>query len=371
MHASWEWFVVHYGAWEIWASAPWQAWTSPIINQVIIAVAQLFFAHRCYTLYGRSKLILGGLILGMLAAVALFTVVGLAVSVDPSNFALIRQWSQSAFMSLPDLCSFSQSGFDMFAAIPANCVNFATDLAITSLTLWKLMGHGGQTFSPNTNHVLRRLRNITVEAAVPPVVCALLSLASYLAVGSKNLIFTWFAIMTPRFYITSLMFTLNSRSSIRRTFNNPNEADEETLSTHFQFKHSSSSGRKRGRDDPRRTTVVFTTMSGAQCATNASMGVVDEHAAAAPGLESRRPTETDVDVDADAEADEEVKVYSDSLAGRSRSELQVDLDRWDKDIPLRLFSESIASLRRSDGRDSEPPPAVAVKLNQLGRQPSD
>lgn len=38
-----------------------------MINQVIVAVAQLFFAHRCYTLYGRSKLIYGGLIVGMLS----------------------------------------------------------------------------------------------------------------------------------------------------------------------------------------------------------------------------------------------------------------------------------------------------------------
>lgn len=206
----WNWFVINYGTWEVFAIAPWQVWSSPIINQITVAVAQLFFAYRCYTLYGRNKMVLGGLIVGMLAAVALFTVVGISIAVDPYNFTFIKQFNISAL-----------------------CVNLVTDLAIASMTFWKLGGHNGETYSSNTNEVLQRLRKLTIEAAIPPAICALLNMALYLSFGLKNWAFTWFAIMTPQFYICSLMLTLNSRVTIRQTFNAPN--DEEALSTHFEF----------------------------------------------------------------------------------------------------------------------------------------
>lgn len=327
----WDWFVVHYGAWEVFVFAPWQSWTSPMINQIIVAVAQLFFAHRCYTLYGRNKLIYGGLIVGMLAAVGLFTVVSMFVALDSQDFNRISRWT-----------------------IPALCVNLGTDLAITSLTIWKLGGHSRQNFSPNTDDVLRRLRNLTIEAAVPPAICALLNMAFYLSMGSKNLIFVWFAIMTPRFYVCSLMFTLNSRRTIRQTFNSPN--DDETLSTHFEFSNYPSSTRKRQQTDTRRTTVVFATMKGATCAPNASIGLVDERLGGGYG-DNRRA------------GDSEAGLYDDSLAGRGRSELQVDLDRWDKEAPLRSFSESNAPIRTGAEESLEPPPPAV--LNQVGSRPSD
>ncbi|KAG9020878.1 hypothetical protein FS837_007784, partial [Tulasnella sp. UAMH 9824] len=287
----WTWFVSHYGVWELFAVPPWQAWTSPIMNQATVAVAQLFFAHRCYTLYGRNKMVLGGLITGMLTAVALFTLTGITISVDPYNFSLISRWTT-----------------------PALCVNLLTDVAIAGMTLWKLGGHNGETYSSNTNDVLQRLRKLTIEAAVPPPICALMNMVVYLSLGFENLIFVWFAIMTPPFYIWSLMLTLNSRLTIRQTFNSPN--DEEGLSTHFEFANHRSSNRKRRQTDTRRTTVVFATMTGTTYAPNASMGLVGEHVGGGRG-------------DNRGGGDLDSKVYDDSLTGRSRSELQVDLDRWD------------------------------------------
>lgn len=325
----WDWFVVHYGTWELFVTAPWQAWSSPIINQVNVAVAQLFFAHRCYTLNGRNKLVLGGLIVGMLAAVALFTVVGVTIAVDPYNFTLVRQWT-----------------------IPALCVNLVTDLAIASITFWKLGGHNGGTYSSNTNDVLQRLRKLTIEAAIPPAICALLNMIFYLTMGAKNRIFVVFAIMIPQFYMWSMLLTLNSRLTIRQTFNSPN--DEEAVSTHFEF--ANHPNRKRGQTDTRRTTVVFATMTGTTYAPNASMGLVDECVGGGRGDDRRG-------------GDLDSKVYDDSLAEQSRGEVQVDLDRWDKDPPLRSFSESVASIRT--GAESSPEPPLAVVINSVGRRPPD
>ncbi|KAG8912603.1 hypothetical protein FRC01_005001, partial [Tulasnella sp. 417] len=56
-----------------------------------------------------------------------------------------------------------------------------TDFAIAGLMLWKLGLGDGQSYSPNTDDVLQRLRNLTVEAAVPPAICATLTMSIYLS----------------------------------------------------------------------------------------------------------------------------------------------------------------------------------------------
>ncbi|KIO33295.1 hypothetical protein M407DRAFT_17851 [Tulasnella calospora MUT 4182] len=98
--------------------------------------------------------------------------------------------------------------------IPAVCLNLVTDLAITGLTLWKLAVGGGKGYSPNTNDVLRRLRNLTVEAAVPPSICAMLAMSTYLSTGEQNLAFMTFGIITPSLYVCPMMLALNSDLSI-------------------------------------------------------------------------------------------------------------------------------------------------------------
>lgn len=59
-----------------------------------------------------------------------------------------------------------------------------TDFSITGLTLLKLEGHNGKSFSSNTDDILRRIRKMTVEAALPPAICALLNMSFYLGTVS-------------------------------------------------------------------------------------------------------------------------------------------------------------------------------------------
>ncbi|KAG8936047.1 hypothetical protein FRC00_009913 [Tulasnella sp. 408] len=131
----------------------------------------------------------------------------------------------------------------------------ATDVAITGLTLWKIM-HGGKTYSPQTQHGLQRLRNLTAEAAVPPTICVILNIGFFLGMGNKNLVSHWFAIVSPTLYVWSMMFTLNSRVAIRRTFNTSTQEEDETLSTSFQFaKHKA--GTKGEQGETQKTTTTF------------------------------------------------------------------------------------------------------------------
>ncbi|KAG8975687.1 hypothetical protein FRC05_005205 [Tulasnella sp. 425] len=235
LNVSWVWFVARFGDYRAFAEVPWEAWLTPIIGQVTAFVSQLFFARRCYTLYHRNKLIFGGLL-------------------------------------------------------------FATDLAIAGLTLWKLGIRGGQSYSANTDDVLRRLRNLTIEAAVPPAICALLNVLVYLETNGKNLAYTAFAITTPSLYVCSLLFTLNSRRSIRQKLNAPNEGGG-LYNIGFELSNVLGSGSKARQTESRRTTIVFAPMSGPTFAANASMGVVDERVEGSQGPElyGRRSGDDDDD----------------------------------------------------------------------------
>ncbi|KAG9003392.1 hypothetical protein FRB90_011186 [Tulasnella sp. 427] len=282
--AGWNWLVINYGNWALIVSAPWQAWLTPMINPITILVCQLFFAHRCYTLYGRNLPMFIGLLLGMVASAVLCVPVGLQVAIDPYNFALGAKF-----------------------AIPATVTSLVTDVAITGLTVWKLSRHGA-TYSPNTHDVLQRLRNITLEAAAPPAVFSLLNMVSFTTMGDKNLVFTFFGVLAPCLYVCSLLFVLNARVDVRRQLS-PND-DTDTLSTRFEFSPVVSS---RARNTDTSNTAVFSTATVPDFAPNATGRFdIERLGSGDKRRESRR--------------------NPDSFA-ESKSEFQVDLDRWDDVSP--------------------------------------
>lgn len=314
VHVSWKWFVTRFGDYRAFAEVPWQAWTIPIIGQVTVFTAQLFFARRCYTLYSRNKLIFAGLLFGMLASLALFTMVGVFVATNPFDFLLGRKLITSAF-----------------------CVNLLTDIFIAGLTLWKLGLGGGKSYSPNTDDALRRLRNLTVEAAVPPTICALLNMSIYLGTSAKNLAFSAFGISTPSLYVCSLMLTLNSRRSIRQKLNSPNDGG---FDADYELPTILGSNNKARQTESRRTTVVFAAMSGPAFAPNASMGIVDERAEGNVGLElyGRRSRDGD----------------ESTTLGTSQKELQVDLDRWGDEVRSGPPYSPMASIRSQRTPEAAP-----------------
>ncbi|KAG8982981.1 hypothetical protein FRB90_006396, partial [Tulasnella sp. 427] len=157
MSVEWDWFAAHYGDVRRFASIPWQVWLEPPIGQLTAFTSQIFFAHRCYKLYDRNIFLFLGLLAGMLSSLILFGLLAATIAIDPFNFVAVRNLT-----------------------VPALVLNLLTDFAITGLTLWKLAGHGDKSFSSSTDDILRRLRKMTVEAALPPTICALLNMSTYL-----------------------------------------------------------------------------------------------------------------------------------------------------------------------------------------------
>ncbi|KAG8975691.1 hypothetical protein FRC05_005209 [Tulasnella sp. 425] len=201
-----------YGDWSRFALVPWEIPALEVLTRLTVFVAQIFFAQRCYALYNRSRVVFTGVMI----------------------------------------------------VITALSISLLTDLSITGLTVWKLGRRGGHTLSPNTDDVIQRLRNVTLEAAAPPAIAAFLNLA--LCFRWTDYTYHWFGLMTPKLYVWSLMFTLNSRVAIREKFNSPNQGDDDRagkLSTGFEFAKSSRLNRKprgadRGHD---RTTFILSDLS--------------------------------------------------------------------------------------------------------------
>ncbi|KAG9041656.1 hypothetical protein FS837_011930 [Tulasnella sp. UAMH 9824] len=139
-------------------------------------------------------------------------------------------------------------------------VNVATDVAITGLTLWKL-GRDSKTYSPQTQRGLKRLRNMTAEAAVPPTISMIVNIALFLGMTEHNHIFVWFGIMTPTLYVWSMMFTLNSRRAIRQTFNTPNCEEGETPSVGFRFANLEAGNGNRRQGDIKEGATILAPIS--------------------------------------------------------------------------------------------------------------
>lgn len=234
--AEWDWSVANYGDLRRFAVVPWESSAVTVITWLTVFTSQLFFASRCYTLYGRSKLVFGILLLGMTACLGIFMFFAAIIAIDPFNRSLLHKLS-----------------------IYGLSFNVATDAAITGLTLWKIV-QGGKTYSPQTQQGLQRLRNITAEAAVPPTICVILNIGFYLGMSNKNLVSHWFAIVSPTFYVWSMMYTLNSRVAVRRTFNGSTQEDDETLSTSFQFAKHHAADHKGKQGETQKTTTTFATM---------------------------------------------------------------------------------------------------------------
>ncbi|KAG8912590.1 hypothetical protein FRC01_005006, partial [Tulasnella sp. 417] len=179
-----------------------------------------------------------------------------------------------------------------------------TDLAIAGLMLWKLGLGDAQSYSPNTDDALQRLRNLTVEAAVPPAICATLTMSIYLSTSKQNLAFATFGIITP-----------SLRRAIRRKFDAPNDggffdSQYNRPNRPNVLEHDS----KAKQTASRRTTVVLAP-SGPAFAPHSSMGIVNERVEGGAELElyGRRSRDDD----------------GLTTPGTSHKELQVDLDRWE------------------------------------------
>ncbi|KAG8975680.1 hypothetical protein FRC05_005198 [Tulasnella sp. 425] len=113
---------------------------------------------------------------------------------------------------------------------------------------------GGNMYSPKTQHGLQRLRNMTLEAAVPPTICVILNIGFYIGM----------------------------------TFNASTQDEDKTLSTGFQFANFQSSDCRCKQGDIEKAAVVLAVMPDPiRSSININQELVGHHAAARNARSSR------------------------------------------------------------------------------------
>jgi hypothetical protein len=187
----WDKNIVGFGDWRIAASVPWSIWSEVPVAYVMTTAAQTFFVWRCFTLTGRNWYLFGMLVTLMLTVVGFSVIVGLLFAIDPFNAGPIRTY-----------------------AVPMLVGSFTVDIIITAVVSYKLI-RSQKGFSNQTDTVLKKLLAITWESAAPPTINQIINVIVFITTASKS---SWHGpinMLTPRLYIFSLLYTLNSRATIR------------------------------------------------------------------------------------------------------------------------------------------------------------
>ncbi|KAF8709514.1 hypothetical protein RHS03_03033, partial [Rhizoctonia solani] len=183
-------FVITYGDWREAAAWPWQDWTEPILGATLGAVAQCYFAIRCYRLSGRRLWLLLGLFFFMFISWGCSFGVGLEIGLkNPYPHGRIP-----------------------YAVVPMLVSTVFVDSVITIVTLFYLV-NSKKGFNPYTDSVIHRLIVITFEAALPPAISAICDVIT--SVTQTGNVHATFNMLTPRLYAYSLLFTLNIREATR------------------------------------------------------------------------------------------------------------------------------------------------------------
>ncbi|KZV80613.1 hypothetical protein EXIGLDRAFT_780732 [Exidia glandulosa HHB12029] len=205
-------FVTHFGDYvTVTATSPWEVQMDPTIAgtyrllsfvrcaldpfnaEICNFLAQLFFVTRLYRLIGGLRWLFVPLVPAMLLGLVghiLMTIRGFNLK------------------TVDDLEVFQDVMYVGLVGV------LAADMIITASMSWYLL-NSRTGFSRTDNLILRILHTTWVTAAMPSL-AELLNLVLYLALVPKgNNIFLLFSYLSPKLYGVSMMYTLNSRESLR------------------------------------------------------------------------------------------------------------------------------------------------------------
>ncbi|EIM82274.1 uncharacterized protein STEHIDRAFT_124460 [Stereum hirsutum FP-91666 SS1] len=164
---------------------------------------QGFLTWRCWNLLRRSWLaliVLGGCILASIIAAILLT-----VNVFMVNFTIALEPEED----IPSPIVPIDPIYVLSLAIPA-----LTDVLVTSILLTFLLRSRSEVYTRRFRRVITRLTVIAWEAAVPPCACAIVAVATYVALLNSNYWNLTFQSILGKLYVISLYVTLNGRAEL-------------------------------------------------------------------------------------------------------------------------------------------------------------
>ncbi|KAG9027791.1 hypothetical protein FRB95_007371 [Tulasnella sp. JGI-2019a] len=107
-------------------------------------------------------------------------------------------------------------------------ISVAVDIILTSVVSYRLWT-ARSGLSTETETLVTRVLAMTWQAAIPPMVSGVLEAVCFEVSLDTNLAYATFSFLTPRLYVCALMYTLNSRLSMRGMYNHDLPIHNKTL----------------------------------------------------------------------------------------------------------------------------------------------
>ncbi|KAI0695564.1 hypothetical protein C8T65DRAFT_664982 [Cerioporus squamosus] len=203
--AAWRMFVENFGNWYDSVLFVWADKLQSTITVMMAAPVQAFLIWRCWTLIHRNFYVLASLTLLLLAQIAASVVV--TVQTFQFHFGIVPQ-SEVEAGPLPK--------------VPVNSVfvlsltcSAVLDVLVTGILLTFLARSKQHVTSSRFRRILRRLTVLIWEAALPPCICAILTVVTYLTLVNENYWDLTFQAVLGKLYVISLFVTLNGRAELQ------------------------------------------------------------------------------------------------------------------------------------------------------------
>ncbi|KAK7676223.1 hypothetical protein QCA50_020802 [Cerrena zonata] len=197
----WRAHVIHFGDWVAATSFIWIDKLSPIMTVSMAAPVQAFLIWRCWTLTRKSWITLVPLSMILLAS-AISSIIVTVETFEVNFVALVEDIDK-----LPKI----KPDVTFILALTSSAV---LDVIVTSILLIYLSRAKANVYSSRFRRVMRKLVIMVWEAAVPPCVCAILAVVTYLTLVNKNYWDLMFQAILGKLYVISLFVTLNGRAAL-------------------------------------------------------------------------------------------------------------------------------------------------------------
>ncbi|KAI0373117.1 hypothetical protein BV20DRAFT_1050036 [Pilatotrama ljubarskyi] len=204
-YAAWRVFVYDFGNWIESVLFIWADKMQSTTTVLMAAPVQAFLIWRCWTLFNRNYIVL--ISLGTLLVAQLVSSIVVTVQTFQIHFGVVPQAEVDAgpLPKVPISPTF---------VLSLSC-SAVLDILVTGILLAFLARSKQSVTSSRFRRILRRLTVLIWEAALPPCVCAVLTVLTYLTLVDKNYWDLTFQAILGKLYVISLFVTLNGRANLQ------------------------------------------------------------------------------------------------------------------------------------------------------------
>ncbi|KAH9857449.1 hypothetical protein C2E23DRAFT_274994 [Lenzites betulinus] len=204
-YAAWRVFVIDFGDWIASVLFIWADKMQSTTTVLMATPVQGFLIWRCWTLFNRNYMVLVTLATLLLAQLVASIVV--TVQTFQVHFGVVPQAEVEAgpLPKVPISPTF---------VLSLTC-SAVLDMLVTGILLTFLARSKQSVTSSRFRRILKRLTVLIWEAALPPCICAILTVLTYLTLVDKNYWDLTFQAILGKLYVISLFVTLNGRADLQ------------------------------------------------------------------------------------------------------------------------------------------------------------